>query len=185
MSAQPWSERRRDVGRATMGSIRSSNGMEISFDDEDAALVSGYTWAASCSKEGNPWYASAYVPGTWRRRKTILMHRLILGARPGERVDHRDGNGLNNRRSNLRQATNSQNRMNSRPDSTNTSGVRGVCFHRQSGKWRAFIEFQGKRRQLGSFNAREEAVVARSEEERRLFGEFSYLARPSGVESDG
>lgn len=90
-------------------------------------------------------------------------------------IDHRDGDGTNNRWTNLRQATRSQNCANCRRPRDNTSGYKGVHHYRRSGKWTAQICSNRKRFHLGTFETREEAREAYLKAARKLFGEF---ARP-------
>lgn len=91
------------------------------------------------------------------------LHRIIwlymTGKWPAE-IDHRDGNGLNNRWSNLREATRSQNAANCGAMRTNKYGLRGVCFHKSAGRFQAQIKVDGKNRYLGLFDTKEEARAA-------------------------
>jgi len=89
-------------------------------------------------------------------------------------IDHRDGNSTNNRRTNLRLASPSQNTANRRPGN-NRSGYKGVDFHRRLERWRAVICNKGRRIYLGSFTTPEAAHAAYAAAARELFGEF---ARP-------
>lgn len=95
----------------------------------------------------------------------------------GKEVDHKDGNPSNNRWSNLRLATPQQNKRNMRSSQRNTSGTAGVTFRRNRGKWQAQISVGNECRYLGSFNTREEAISARAQAERELFGEFAAVNR--------
>lgn len=83
-------------------------------------------------------------------------HRVVFAihhSRLPPQVDHIDGNKLNNRIENLREANNAQNHWNTGLRATNTSGVKGVCFHKQSGKWQALCRFKGKQHCLGLFDS--------------------------------
>lgn len=105
----------------------------------------------------------------------ILLHRVILERVLGrtldvsEHVDHINGNGLDNRRENLRLSNKSQNGGNSRKGKRNTSGYKGVGFFK--GKWRARIYYK-KEYHLGLFNTPEEAHEAYCEKAKEFFGEF-------------
>lgn len=92
---------------------------------------------------------------------------------PEEFVDHIDRNPFNNKLSNLRLATYSQNNMNSSPRWDNTSGVRGVHYRRDMGKFYARIDVNSKVINLGAFETLEEAATARREAELKYFGEFA------------
>ena len=119
-------------------------------------------------------YARARTRIGGRQSKKVLMHRLIMNAQATEDVDHRDGNGLNNRRKNLRPATVSQNLGNMRRlRSDCSSGFKGVTYIRKLGKWQARIQFQGKRTVLGCFATKELAAQAYDEAAKRIFGEFA------------
>ncbi|TAL13964.1 hypothetical protein EPN95_04725 [Patescibacteria group bacterium] len=129
-----------------MKKIPLTQGKFALVDDEDADLVEGYKWTAK--KDGNRFYAYRRVGP----RKTLYMHRLLLGLTdPKVDTDHRDGDGLNNRRENLRACTRSENMRNTGKRVTNTSGYKGVCWDKGKEKWRAAIRLDGKRIFLGYF----------------------------------
>jgi len=97
--------------------------------------------------------------------KRFMLHRIIwlheYGSMPDGQIDHIDGNGLNNRLSNLRDVTHKQNRKNSRKQSNNISGVSGVGWRDCKGKWRAYIKVDNSNIHLGYFNLFKDAVAAR------------------------
>jgi hypothetical protein len=115
--------------------------------------------------------------GTLHKRnghyRVVTMHRLIMNAPDGVDVDHIDGNGLNNQRLNLRLCSRSENNMNSKLRCTSKSGVKGVSWDAQTKKWRATITLNGKMKNLGRFEDRNDALNARLEAEKELFGEHS------------
>lgn len=130
------------------------------------------------------WYAqySAKIKGFYAQRSPgILMHRVILGRVLGielekrDFVDHIHHNTLDNRRSELRLATPSQNNINAHMYSTNISGYKGVSFNKQADKWRAFTYYNGVQLYLGSFDTPEDAARAYNEKVVELFGEFAQL----------
>ena len=108
-------------------------------------------------------------------RKRELTHRLVWlwvhGYLP-EQIDHIDGNRLNNRVSNLREATTSQNHGNIGISSTNTSGYKGVRLRGK--RWSAAIKKNGKFRYIGTFDTPEEAYSAYCTVAKEVFGEFAY-----------
>lgn len=116
-------------------------GLDVLVDDEDWPLIEGYNWWGV--QQRNTWYAKAwhkYGVKHYQRTK-ITMHRVILDVEnPRIWVDHIDGNGLNNQRSNLRVATYSENAVNRRITGFGTSQYMGVAWHKASGKWRVKID---------------------------------------------
>jgi hypothetical protein len=111
--------------------------------------------------------------GRWSAAR---MHREIFGACDGQLVDHVDGDGLNNRRSNLRIATRAENNRNAAVRKDNTSGFKGVHWHKGDGRWQAQIRVAGKRIRLGAFDTPEAAHAAYCEAAARYHGAF---ARPA------
>lgn len=139
-------------------------------DDCDADLAD-FKWFALPAK------TSLYAARS-QQRKTILMHRVILARilnrdiNAGEMTDHINGNGLDNRRANLRPATTAENTRNRRLNSDNTSGFKGVGWHKSSSKWRAVIQIYGTHIHLGLFDTPEAAHEAYCTAAKEYFGEF-------------
>lgn len=154
-------------------SSRTYPGLIAVIDDEDAALISGYTWVPS--KREKTFYAYAYVRGTSRRgHENAAMHRLIAGAAPGQKVDHADRNGLNNTRANLRFGSDSQHSANQDIRADNTSGYRGVSWDKSKGNWLVYV----RQRYVGRFDDPLEAARAYDRRARAEFGEFAVLNFP-------
>lgn len=107
-------------------------------------------------------------------KSVLLLHRLILHPKDSEIVDHIDNNPLNNKKENLRIVSKSQNGMNSRTPSNNTSGVKGVSWDKKSNKWHAYIKINYKRINLGYFKKLDDASRAREKAEEKYFKEFRY-----------
>ena len=113
------------------------------------------------------------------RRRTYYAHRLAWALHTGTDlpagavIDHRNGDTSDNRWSNLRIGTQSQNLANS-DHQVGRSGVRGVIYDKAKRKWRAQISHQGKCKWLGNFDSVEEAAATRRAAEGRLYGEFSF-----------
>lgn len=101
------------------------------------------------------------------------MHRLITGAGAGQQVDHINGNKLDNRRSNLRLCTQSENMRNRGATALNTSGFKGVHWSANDRKWRAGIKVEGKRIFLGLYLSKEEAAEAYNRAAESLHGLFA------------
>jgi hypothetical protein len=135
------------------------------IDDADAPLLAGHRWTAHINR--GVWYARSRLGGP-----TVLLHRLVLNAPSGVIVDHRNGDGLDNRRSNLRLATNAQNCRNLARRSNNTSGVPGVARN-ANGRWQAYLTINRRRVYLGAFVNIEDAKLARQAGERLYYGEFA------------
>lgn len=110
------------------------------------------------------------------RSTTLYMHRAILGLDVGDRrkVDHINGDGLDNRRENLRLATTSQNMHNRGPLVTSSTEAKGVWWEAGRKRWRARIVVEGKRHNLGSFSSQEEAAAAYAEAAKRMLGNFAW-----------
>jgi hypothetical protein len=111
----------------------------------------------------------------WGHRLAWLLGH---GEDPGDlEVDHIDGNGSNNRLSNLRLATHAQNLQNTEKPCSNKSGFKGVAWHRKAQKWRAYIQANGKRHYLGYFETPEEGSVAYLAAAKKLHGSFARAAQ--------
>lgn len=149
--------------------VELTKGYEAIIDAVDIAIVNGRNWQASIEPNGQVYAICTIESGG--KKKTVRMHRLITGAQDELDVDHRDVNGLNNRRANLRQASRSNNKANSRLSRRNTSGLKGVC--RSGAKWRAGIRKNGKHISLGYFDDPNDAHQAYVEAAHTLFGEFA------------
>ena len=96
--------------------------------------------------------------------RRYLAHRLVWlhvhGVWPTNWLDHRDGDGLNNKLGNLREATKSENGCNRGAQANNTSGLKGVRWHKPRQKWLAQIGYKGRKRHLGLFDTPEQAHAA-------------------------
>jgi hypothetical protein len=157
--------------------IYLTRGRVAVIDDEDLPLVSQYKWQAiTPDKDEKYFYAQGYLKGEGKRGKRIRMHRLILGAQEGVLVDHKDGDGLNNTRANLRLSTHVTNGQNRRPDKGKK--FKGAFYNRTECKWESRIQVNKKRIRLGYFKSQEEALRAYDEAAKRFFGEFAWLNFP-------
>lgn len=159
-----------------MREVRLTNcGLVALVDDEDYERVSKYNWQAE--REKSTWYA---VRSNHRKDRPARMHRYILNAPMGTEVDHKDRNGLNNVRSNLRLATVRQNQGNSGLRITNSSGYKGVHWSKNKNRWVAQIRSGGsKKKSLGCYSTAEEAAKAYDRAAIKEFGEFAWLNFPS------
>lgn len=137
---------------------------------EDFTWASQFNWQANHSR--GMFYASRAekVPGK-KSVRHFPMHRELLGF-PPTGVDHINGDTLDNRRSNLRHATQSENCCNSRIRKDNRSGLKGVSFDSKSGKWRAQIQIKRQKMHLGMFFRKEDAETAYVSASVDLHGDF-------------
>lgn len=139
---------------------------EIYVDLEDYNRVENVCWHI---------VPNGYVHGN-DNGKDVSLHCMVMNVPQGVMVDHCGGHTTraDNRKSNLRIATNSENQMNKRLQSNNTSGYAGVCYIKKTNRWRATISVNHKRISLGSYVNFDDAVKARKEAEEKYFGEWSY-----------
>ena len=131
------------------------------------------TWYAAWCPSRNSYYVSGHLPRQNGRMKNITLHRWILSLKDSKmEVDHFDNDTLNNTDNNLRICTRAQNLQNRKIQRNNSSGYRGVCLHKKTGKWQANLRIDGKFKYLGLYASKEEAgkVVA---EARRKHMPFS------------
>lgn len=149
--------------------IELTQGQVTLIDDVDYEYLSQWKWRAN-------WHRKRFrAMRNSDENKAIYIH-TVIAERMGidhRRIDHIDHNSLNNQRSNLRFATGSQNSHNRGPQSNNTTGVKGVWFHKQRGRYVAEITVEGQKYYLGLFDTVPEAekiVIAKREE---LVGEFA------------
>ena len=152
--------------RIETAQIPLTQGLVAMIDATDLPLVADKTWHARPRRDGNGYYAVS-TGGT-------RMHRLLLGVWDGRIVDHRDGDGLNNRRQNLRAGTQSGNSVNRR--TTPGPHLRGA--RPKKGKWQAYIKFQGRQRSLGYYDTELAAHEAYVAEATRLHGDWMPLPPP-------
>lgn len=105
--------------------------------------------------------------------KMLHMHRLLCPM--GDVVDHINRNPLDNRLSNLRPATRSENAINRGKTKANTSGYKGVALNKQTGKYKAAIRVNYELIHLGTYKTKEDAALAYNKAALKYFGEFAYL----------
>lgn len=151
--------------------ISLSRGLTTIIDDADWELVKGRVWVVVTNSGGRQYAGCRQkVNGRW---VTELMHRTILGITDNTWVDHVNGNGLDNRRQNLRHCTPSQNLANSRLRRDNKSGAKGVVWSARQRRWQANIRHNGRRLHLGTFRIKEDAIRAYNKAAVSIFGEFA------------
>lgn len=164
-----------------MKTIPLSKGKFALVDDEDWEWLSQWKWHASESKR-------IRLPSMWYARRqeghagpVVYMHREICirsGKSPSSLFDHRDRNGLNNRRANLRECSKSQNGANQRKRPRTRSIFKGAHWYKRLGMWHAVLTCDGVHHSLGYFNNDEEAARAYDAAAKIYFGEFAKLNFP-------
>jgi hypothetical protein len=169
-----------------MREICMPGGFVALVDDEDYEwLIRDYAWHKI--KGESTFYAHAWLRGSKPKRK-VYMHRIILGVPKGIEVDHIDGNGLNNRRNNLRSCTSSENHFNSRKRRLyggipTTSLYKGVTQNKKSGNWITRIYIRGKQTHVGAFPTELEAAAAYDMAAIREYGRFAKVNNTLGEAS--
>lgn len=154
-----------------------TKGYEAVIDAADVPMVAGRNWSAHVELDGRVYAVWENGRNAAGKKVSVRMHRMLMGAPDEVLVDHKDGDGLNNRRSsNLRLATHSQNCCNSRLRPSSRSGVKGVSFHKPSGLWFARIKLNGKARSLGYFRDKDSAALAYAKASPDVHGEFGRVA---------
>lgn len=156
-----------------MRQIQLTQGQFAMVDDADYERVCAFKWHAHRKNKGRGFYAqTGYSAGG--RQRSLLLHRFIMQAGRGEQVDHKNGNGLDCRRENLRFCTHSQNVHNTPAK----KGYKGVVWVRKSLLWAASIMVEGHRFYLGNFSSEEDAARAYDAAAVELCGEFARLNFP-------
>ena len=153
--------------------IPLTQGKVAIVDDEDFEMLSRFKWCARKSDGGLLWYACRKERINGRQHQQ-QMHRLILNAPAGLFCDHINGNGLDNRRCNIRLATPQQNGMNQRVHAKSKTGFKGVTVS-TCGKYQAQIKVNGKLIYLGSFADKTSAAIVYNEAAIKYHGEFANL----------
>jgi len=147
--------------------IQLTKGQFAQVDDDDFEELNKYKWSACLCINGYRAVRNIPIHG---RQKTLLLHRAITNAQDGQIVDHRDGNHLNNQRSNLRFCTLSQNQHNRKINSNNSTGYKGIYPSKKG--YRAQIYLNGKQIYLGTRSTPEEAHHLYIEASTKYHGDF-------------
>ncbi|MHC4517368.1 MAG: HNH endonuclease [Planctomycetota bacterium] len=161
-------KRTRGEGEGEVRRIPLGNGLFATVDAADYEALSKYRWYAS-------WHGRIVYARCREKGKDMYMHRMIMRPPKGYIVDHIDGNGLNNRRCNLRVCTHQQNQANRGPCGGKS---RFVGVFRSRDKWQAGIQSRGQHYYIGVFNDEVEAAKARDRKAYELHGEYAYLNFP-------
>lgn len=146
--------------------IPLTQGKFATIDEKDLEIISRCSWHYIA--KGGLEYAETVI-----ERRPVSMHRLIMNPEKGLEIDHRDSNGLNNTRSNLRPCTRRQNMMNRRKLKIGSSRFKGVSHSKNRSKWKAFIRIHKRTIYLGTHETEIGAAQAYDAAARELFGEFA------------
>lgn len=155
-----------------MRRIPLTQGFLALVDDSDYERVSNHSW--STFKGRHTFYAVASIRYSDSLRKNVYLHRFVLQAQCGQFVDHKDGNGLNCTRRNLRLCTKAENNRYRRKKQTSRSLYKGVIYCKGAKRWMAYI----RGIYLGLYPTAEAAALVYDNKARKLFGEFAYLNFP-------
>jgi HNH endonuclease/AP2 domain len=180
-----------------MKKLKSVNGIPLSYIKSivkiDSSSPSGLTWLSRDDKKWSFKFANQTVGSKhankcgYEKWTTIIYYnskacnlkcsRIIFLLHKGyltkdKIIDHIDNNSLNNKIENLREGTRSQNQHNSKLPKNNTSGYKGVIFHKASGKWRVRIKMHGKEHYFGMYVNKEDAIKVAIAARKKLHGEF-------------
>lgn len=142
-------------------------------DDEDFEVLSKYRWQYRDGYAIRNYY-SGTIDGK-KKYKIIRMHRFLNETPDGMHTDHIDMDGLNNKKSNLRTATQSENSMNRKSYKNSSSKFKGVHWSKKAEKWESAIRINNKPKWLGYFGSEEEAAKSYNEAAINIFGSFARI----------
>lgn len=144
------------------------------IDDPDFQSVSEHKWFAVT--DGWNWYAARKV-----KKQQQRLHNFLMEPPPGVRIDHRDGNGLNCQRRNMRISTHAQNQQNRRSKNPHTSRFKGVSWRKSHKRWVAQIRVDRQVVYLGLFEREEDAARKYDAAAEKHFGEFALTNHGIGL----
>lgn len=156
-----------------MKKIKLSKGKETVVDDEDYDSLNEYSWFSNESG-ANPYaYRTPWIKGQ-NKSGSVPMHHQILGCiGEGREVDHINGNSLDNRKSNLRYVTRSQNNWNQKGQEGCSSKYKGVAWNKRRGYWEAYIQIENQKCHLGVYQSEKMAALAYDLSALCLRGEYA------------
>src|SRR5512145_1943639 len=164
-----------------MKRIPLTQGQFALVDDEDFVRLSAFKWCAYWESHTKSYYARRNSPTVNGKRGTIYMHREIINTPKDSIIDHVNHDTLDNRHENIRICTERQNRYNQSLRCDNTSGFKGVVWHKRYEKWYTMISVNGKRKHIGCFSTASEAAVAYDRSVIEYYGEFALTNKKLGL----
>lgn len=156
-----------------MKEIQLTKGKVALVDDEVFDYLNQWKWYAK--KSNGNYYAKRNIRINKKYAGHILMHRLLMNVEKHLYIDHIDGFSLNNQKNNLRICTHAENMRNKKLHINNTSGFKGVYWHKSTKKWMAFIKINNKQLYLGLFIDPIDAARTYNEAAVKYHGEFANL----------
>lgn len=158
----------------------------VNFDDEDYSKIEDYNWWIQDADGGNK-YVMSNVRGLDGEVVALAMHRVIMGVSESNIfIDHINGNGLDNRKSNLRTCTQAENSRNRKKSNSRdyTSKFKGVIWRERDSKWRATIHHEGRNITIGNFESETDCAKAYDVFARKYYGEFARANFPNVFEDE-
>jgi len=166
-----------------MKKIPLTQGQFAMVNDEDYDMLNQFKWYALYQKHIDGYYAVRHIRKSNGKWTTEYMHRVILNCPTSKETDHKNHDGLDNRRCNLRIVTHGQNQYNRKSNRTGVSKYKGVSLHKQKYKnkvyeyWQSQIRINGKLTHLGYFETEIDAAIAYNKKAKELFGNYALLNR--------
>lgn len=159
--------------KTVKGTTNNLSGIDFYIDYEDFIKCKDICWSAQYSEKSHTYYIHGK---TSYKGQCEYLHRFILGLSKEDdvEVDHKDHDGTNNTKNNLRVGARTQNAMNMAKFSITKSGYHGVCWNKKIGKWAVEIWENKNRRYLGFYSDLNEAIKARKDAEEEYFKDWSY-----------
>lgn len=153
-------------GNVTVIFLKRSNGeiLETFIDTSDLFLINSFkgSWYAHLDKTSNDFYVYIGL-STGCKKTTMQLHRVVVNAKIGMVVDHKNHNTLDNTKNNLREVTQAVNRQNLKGANINSkTGIRGVTYDKNKNSWRAEVMLNGKfvyRKRFNNIKEAEQAVI--------------------------
>ena len=165
-----------DMKEIQLSKQGKNKGMTALVDDEDFEYLSQFRWYADIQRGSH--YAMRWARLENGKYSNNLMHRELVKCGNGLIIDHIDGNGLNNQKSNLRTCTHSQNLRNTKPKRHGNSKYKGVSWNKSHGVFVAKILINGKNTYIKQSQNEIEVAKAYDKKAKEIFGEFAWLNFP-------